>query len=181
MKSVVLAVLICVSSVAARADESHNLNFRFSPILLLVGAIHGVVDYKVTNNVVVGGEIMTWNLSFSDYTFKASGFGASAKYYFDQAYVDGWYAGGRFVSSSFEATAKDSLGNKESASASGTSFGAIGGYHWFWDSFNLNLGATIVSSSVTSVDVKDSNGVVVRKVDNPGASAGLDFMLGFTF
>lgn len=179
-KLLVVLVLVCCTG-RVMASEGDSWNLRFSPVGLLMGMIAAEVDYKVTENVVVGPSFLSWNITRNNLSMSASGFGVQGAYYFNPVYTDSFYVGGTFTSFSVSASDTDAYGNKASASASGTGLGFKGGYHWFWDSFNLNLGLVASSSSMSNVQIKDTNGNVVSKHSSPGTSKGMDFAVGFTF
>ncbi len=179
-KLLVVFVLVC-SAGRAMASAGNTWNFRFSPVGLLIGIIAAELDYKVAEHIVVGPAFLNWNIKIDDTSLLASVFGVQGAYYINPVYTDSFYVGGALSSLSVSASKTDSVGTKYSASASGTALGVKAGYHWFWDSFNLNLGLVVSSSSVNKVKIKDDSGNVVDEQNSPGATTGMDFAIGFTF
>lgn len=176
-----LVILVLLNIVGqAHAAQGDQWNVRFSPVGLLIGLIGVDVDYKLTDKVVVGPSLLSWNLTISDASISASGFGVQGAYYPDTVFVDGFYLGGLLGTSSFSGSITEA-GKKSTASVSGTSLGVKGGYHWFWESFNLNLGLVFSSSHSNSMTLKDSSGAVTKEINIPSSSSGLDFNFGFTF
>lgn len=183
---VVIVLLAQVFALAAgeskSSSDSRSFNIQTSPIALLIGMVNGELDYKINENIVVGPVFAYWNATIFDVKVVATSFGAQAKYYPDGLFTDGYYFGGKVASSSFELTAEDDItGDELSAEASGAMFGVMGGYHWFWESFNINLGLLMGSNSVGKVEVKDSNGNVEEEYDSSGVATGLIFNMGFVF
>ncbi len=108
--------------------------------------------------------------------------GARAVWSQNGAYQTGFYFSpiAQFVSAKVYGTSKAS-GNLISATASGITLTGLGGYQWFWDSFNMSLGAGLLvgaqASKVTIVEAGTSRDVSAER----SASVALDFMLGWTF
>ncbi len=194
MKKIAILVLLSLSmstgfaqtkapTEAANFESASNeiWNIRLSPFAFLLGALNAQVDYRLDDNWTAGPNFLYWNGSLLDWKVKATGFGASAKYAFDGAYSDSFYLGGGLGFSSVEVSIV-SLGVTYTGSATGTGIIATGGYQWFWDNFNLNLGLTLGTSSVSDIEVKDSNGGKYNESSNaPSSSTGLDFLMGYKF
>jgi hypothetical protein len=181
VKRIILIMVVLFSAGRLMAAQGDNWNVRFQPFGLLVGLLISEIDYKVNENIVVGPSLLYWNFSGTDITAKMNGFGAQGAYYFDSVFNDGFYVGGRFNTMSMSVSGPDLSGNELTSSASGSAIGIKGGYHWFWDSFNINLGLSAGSSSIAKAQVKDSNGNVVSETSAPAIATGLDFMMGFSF
>lgn len=194
MKHLFLAAMIVCSVATAQAQDKNmpksmataakndSWNIRFGPVGLLIGLINMKVDYLVTDHIAIGGDFLTWNFALGDNSIKVNGYGIGAHYYFNPRFEDTWYLTAGLSSGSFDATLSPLSGTKRTASYSGvltTRFG--GGYHWFWQSFNMNLGATLQSSSQAKIEYKDTSGTVVETVNAPGIGGGLEFLLGWTF
>lgn len=170
--------LLNLQSAQAAGDKSWNVRTR--PLSLALGMINAQVDYAISDNLTVGPDFTSWNLTIGDYDVSASGFGVGANYYFDNVFNDSWYVSGGYSSASATVKYKSSLyGNLEaSAQVAGVAIG--GGYHWFWESFNLNLGLNTLLAATTKVELKDSTGTVRDTYTYPGG-VGLDFAIGFAF
>lgn len=181
LKKLMLIVSLIIPSASFAAEG--NFNFEFSPVGILIGAANGSLGIKVNENFLVGPEFLYWNVHILDVDVKASSFGGFARYYFDGNFKDGWYVGGSIASGSLEVSADDEITDETlSAKASGTFYNFGGGYHWFWDSFNINLGLMLGGSSIGEVEIKDQNGNVEETYDaSGGLSGGLVFNLGFVF
>ena len=171
-----IALSVIAAMTVSTTAMANDWNVQFAPISSLIGLIDMNVQYKLADQWTVGPTILSWNLSAADISFSASGFGVRGTYAFDKALSDGWYVSGGMGTMSFAAKS-----GAYSSNVSGTQMLVGGGYHWFWDSFNLNLGFTTGSSSVTKVEVKDASGTVVSSSSVGALSGGLEFMIGWTF
>lgn len=165
---------------SALAEDNRMWNFRFSPLGALVGLVNAEVDYKIGPQMTVGPSIYLWNLKVTDIEVKSSGLGLQGRYFFDQVFSDGWYAVGQLGFSSTEASIR-SNGVTYTGSASGLGLQLGGGYHWFWQSFNLNLGGLLGLVPATKIDLKDSNGNRYSESYSGRASFGAEFTIGWVF
>lgn len=172
-------LLVSMSSAPALAADG-NWNFRFNPLTVLIGGLDLALDYKVNENITVGPTLTYINLKSSNIDVKGSGFGVKANYFFDGVFRDGFYADAGVGTTSLDANAKYSSGDSLSANSNGTVITVGGGYAWFWESFNINLGLQLGRTSVTKIEIKDSNGVV-KDSYSPGGGGGIDFKFGFVF
>lgn len=175
---------VLASAASAHADQ---FNFRFSPLGLLVGTANLALDYKLSDQWSVGPQITYTDLkvgtfgSLSDFSIRGTGFAVEGVYSFSASFQDGWYANASIGSNNVELKARNrSTGETLSANGSGMNLQAGGGYKWFWQSFNMNLGLTLARSSVSEIEIRDSNGVVTESY-NPRLGVGIDFRMGFTF
>ncbi len=168
-----------------------RFNLSFEPIVLLVGFINLDFDIKMSENWTLGPELSYWHVSLASgdpiYTSAISltawAVGVRANYYPDGVYQDGWYVSPSFQYVSAKASTISS-GQDLSASVSEFAFTLVGGYNWFWDSFNLKFGAGITAASAPStIHVQSSNGTYSNDVSYSPSSVGLalDFMTGWTF
>jgi hypothetical protein len=180
-----LAIFLCLSfSSHLRADTSEKtINVDVGPLGLLVGALSLGVDIKIgETSWTVGPELLYWDTRIGDYNFKASGFGVRADWYADRpALTEGWYVGPFARYSSWKVTYTNSNGSTGDGSANGLLLGAIGGYHWFWDNFNIRLGLGYGLNTATKTDIHYSDGT---RSDSTSANVGgltgeFDFGLAF--
>lgn len=184
MKKLVLLVAFIAAPFLAQGQTSpaqpssdKSWNITFSPVAFLVGVLNADADYAVNENWTVGPQFVYMNLKIDDLKLEGSSFGGHARYYFDGVFKDGWY--GAVQLSSFSLEIEDEVdGDNAKASAVGYSLG--GGYHWFWDSFNLRLGLTLGGTTAGEIEIKDAGGNVTDTY-TPTINTGLDFAIGFTF
>lgn len=184
LKKLIFGLLLCSSSAFAASGDT--MNFRFSPIGLLVGQVAVDLDYKVADNWTVGPEVAYMHSSVSETDALTSniditgyGAGARANWFKNGTYTDGLYVGPSLTYVSVKATASDAFGNI-SGSASAVVLSALVGYGWFWDSFNMMLGGgAAVPLGNNQVTVTDSNGNQIKS--NVSSSLALEYSLGWTF
>ena len=189
----IMAVVFFLSS-SANAMPEDTKNFRFGPIALLAGGLALDLDFRINEQWTIGPSLGYIKLKDKDRTtdsgdpaeaeVQASALGVRANYYFDSAFVDGWFLGPSFSFAKLEVDVKNkSTLQSASAEVSGAAIGILAGYHWFWDSFNLNLGAGISSfTGPEKVTVNYSDGTK-DEVKGPNGSAAFaaEFSLGWTF
>ncbi len=183
---------VVFASPHAQATPDDTMNLRFSPIGLVVGLVMLDFDFKINDNWTLGPSVLLggFELTSTDsggasesIKVKAGGFGVKANYYFNGAFTDGWYLSPSIQRQSISVEVADAT-SSASAEVTGTILRAIGGYHWFWDSFNLNLGAGFSSwSGPSKVRVTDSGGSTQDIDASSTRAAGLavDFMIGWSF
>ena len=176
-----ICIFLFLYATHASAASGDSWNFRFSPIGALLGMVNVEFDYKLSDNWTLGPTLTYWNFSLSGFSIKASSYGAQSRYFFNGVFNDGAYLGLQAATMSIKATIT-SLGVEYSGESNGAVIGAGGGYHWFWDSFNMNVGGFLYSSPATKIELKDSNG---NKYDDqatsPVTGLGIEYTLGWTF
>lgn len=180
-KSFLSLVFLLTFSSSALGASGDRYNFRFQPLPLLVGLVNGSFDFKMSENWTLGPVMGLWNVKIGDVKLKASMIGVQGRYYFEPVFSeDTWYLAGGLNYATVDAELVDNS-ITYTGSASGASLSLGGGYHWFWESFNMALGAHLALGR-SEVEVKDSNGNKYRdSARNPSAGIGLDYSLGWTF
>jgi hypothetical protein len=182
IKKISLMILMWLSIAgSAKAAETGDWNIVTSPLGLMVGLVNIELGKGVHEQLIVGGQVAYWDREISDVKMKvisAAGFG---EYCVDKCFVDSWIAFGKIGYTSIDASATNILGQKETAQVAGANFTGMGGYHWFWENFNLRLAAGAAVSTVNKVEVKESAGNVVDEVDLKPVNLALDFSVGWRF
>ena len=169
--------------------SSRVYNARISPIGVAIGALIIGLDYKLNNNWTVGPEFQYINYKLkltgtnysNDITMTSYGLGVRGNWFVDGVYKDGWYVApfGYFGSAKASGTGSDGVAIEGTASA--LIGGAMGGYGWFWDQFNMMLaGGLSMPLGDGKVEVKDSLGNKVEGSVN-GSGLALEFSLGWVF
>jgi hypothetical protein len=171
------ASLFVVALLAGPTSQAANsYGIRANPLGLLLGLVNLEFDAAFGNWVVTPG-FTTWGLESSGYDFSLNGFSLVGSYHFSGALVDSWYIGGGFNSLSVKASDASSEGT---ASLSGVVL--RGGYLWVWDSFYMNLGATVLTGGSMKVEVKNkTSGTLTDETSLPSFGAGFDWKIGFSF
>jgi opacity protein-like surface antigen len=187
--SAVFSLLLLVAAVPGFAAESGStMDFRFSPIGLIVGSLNAGLDFQVTPNWTLGPEGSFWNRHVSaesssyshDWDVKAFGIGLRGNWFKNGNFTDGLYVGPSLTYASVKVTNSDVSGDI-SGSASGLFVSGLVGYGWFWDSFNIMLGGgATMGLGDTKIEVTDSSGTK-SDVSTSIAGLALEFSLGWTF
>jgi hypothetical protein len=160
-------------------DYNPEYNLRFNPIVLLVGVINAELDYKLNDQVTVGPSLAFYSFKTSGVSVGGTNLGIQSRYFFKNFSDDSWYVTGRGLYSTAEATIS-SLGIDYKGKYAGLLLGFGGGYHWFWDSFNMNLGAGLLSSQ-GEIELTDSTGSKYPTTASPGSSFYLEYTIGWLF
>lgn len=179
---VILALIVAPLAVQAQTDSKStssdkSWNVTFNPLAFLVGVINADLDFALNDNWTVGPQFATFNFKLGDVKAEGSAFGGHARYYFSGVFNDGFYGYGALGTASFKLEDET---NGDNAKASGTTLELGGGYHWFWETFNLRLGLSLAGAGVGEVEIKDAGGNVTDTV-TPRVNTGLDFAIGFAF
>lgn len=160
-----------------------EVNLRVDPLGALIGAANVQLDIGVSNSWTLGPTLQYLNRSIDDYDATAYGVGVRANYYFSRpVFTQGWYLGPSVSYVNAKVTEDDSLFGELEGTGSGLAFTLIGGYQWMWESFNINLGAGPVVTTIGDITVENSNGTYKEKTD--GIDAGglaIEFTLGWKF
>jgi hypothetical protein len=188
---IAVSTIIFVSP-RAQATPDDTMNIRFNPLVLIAGLVMVDFDIKVSDNWTVGPTLLGGGIKFTStdsggasdtIEVKASGFGVRGNYYFNGVFTDGWYLSPAIQRQSISVDVSDAT-SSASAEVTGTVLTGVGGYHWFWDSFNLNLGAGFSSwSGPAKIHVVDSGGNTQDVDASTSRATGLaiDFMIGWSF
>ncbi len=198
MKRILVVLLLIVGAAAtanaqtpdtqpATVKGSDTVNFRFSPLGLIIGEVDANLDFKVNSNWTLGPELGYWHtklsssgLFTSNFDVTALAFGARANWFANGVYKDGLYVGPNLSYASVTLTTSDATGTITGTDG-GLYAGGLVGYGWFWDNFNIMLGGgAIVGLGNTTVSVTDSSGNPTD-VSAPVAGLDLEFSLGWTF
>lgn len=177
------ATLIQSKAVYAQQSgvSSKQHNFSFQPIPMLIGILNAEYAYKIADHWTLGGSFAFGTLEVLDVEVEASSFSVKGRYYFQPALtMDSWYLVGSVGHSSVEAEIVDA-GVTYTGEASGGFIGVGGGYHWFWETFNLYLGGFISAGEANKIELEDSLGNEYDDEPSNPAAVGIEFGLGWTF
>jgi hypothetical protein len=156
--------------------SNHNLiNDSFESA---IGVQNLEYSYKVSENWTFGitGTSTSGHVKVKDMELKGSSFGGIARYYFEPAFQnDSWYLVTAANKFDYEASII-SNGTRYSGKAK-DSLAAGGGFHWFWNSFNTNLGLLI--SNQPEIKLRDVSGQKYKERFN--ANLGFEFKMGGKF
>lgn len=174
-----LIKIMFITMIASTTFAGNDYNFRFSPISALVGIVNTELDVNLNSKWTVGPAFSYINLNYLDIDVKGTSIGVQSRYYFKQFKTDGWYISPKAYYASAEASIT-SLGVKYTGSTSAVYLAVGSGYHWFWDSFNMNFGGGLILGD-TNIEVKDSNGKKYPSTASAASSVFLEYTIGWTF
>lgn len=174
----------------AQAGEGDNYNFRFRPVLAIIGFLDAGFDFKIADQWSIGPDAFYWHLNldsnddvFDDYEITAFGLGVRANWFKNGAFTNGLYVGPlvRYYDVKVETT--DALTNiTYEGTANGFTVGSLVGYGWFWDSFNMMLGGGLsVNLDNDKIKVTNSAGETKEYDSRPLAGLLFEYSLGWSF
>lgn len=179
MRLAVLAAFLGLFSVAAAAQD---WNLRTSPLGLAVGIANLRLDYRTSDQWVIGPEVALLNREVRGVDLKAFGYGLVAMYYFTTAYEDSAFMEVSASTSKIRASsAQNTSGQEHIADFTNNQVRLLAGYHWFWERLNVSLGGGLATNSAGDVKIKDTSGNEVDNVRLNPVTLALDFTLGFRF
>lgn len=174
----------------AFAASGDSVNFRFHPVVLIVGMAAVNVDLAVGSNWTLGPELVYWNFNlkntnsdtFEEIRIQSAGGGVRANWFKNGTFTDGLYVGPSLKYSSVKVTGTDSAGVEYEGTGSGAALVCVVGYGWFWNSFNMMLGGG-ASASLGKSKVKVTDSLGNEEEYNMALMSGLalEYTLGWTF
>lgn len=161
-------------------DKNINLRWQASAAAAGMGSLSA--EWRASDYFTFGPSIAYVNWRVGDVGMSGYSVGLQGTYAFDQAFRDSWYLSPRIAYSPIRATARDK-GIEYSGDVAGTTGSLIGGYQWFWDSFNMNLGVGATVNSVARLNLTDSSGNKLDKASQyyTGVTPVVDFEIGYAF
>lgn len=177
IRTLFLILLLSVSvEKNAFADDYHH-NLTSNPIATAFGLSNIEYSYNIADHWTVGVNGSTGKMRISDFKMSRSSWGGVARYYFEPLFhSDSWYLTASADNVSYDASIF-SRGIEYTGALDEAIVAGGGGYHWFWRSFNMNLGALI--SSQSSVELKDAAGNKYKNDAN--ARLDFEFNMGWAF
>jgi hypothetical protein len=175
MKLSLLKTLLLLVGGFSCAVASAKMNITSAPLSLLVGVVNARLDMEMVDKWTVGPEAAILNWTLNDVNVSAYSLGVNFAHNFN-----GNFATGAFVTPAANIISATAKIDSTSASVTALFASVVGGYHWFWDSFNLRLGGGLAFGiSNATITVEDSTGDDISVPLSGGFL--LDFALGFTF
>lgn len=158
------------------AAASHNLTS--DTILANFGLQNLEYSYRVSEHVTVGliGSSTSRHITNHGIQLNGNSYGAVMRYYLAPAFQnDTWYVMGSATKTNFEARI---VANGVEYAGKADDMMALGlGYHWFWKSFNIALGAVFQTPS--KIEVKDAAGNKYQEDFN--TNIGVELKIGGMF
>ena len=163
------------------AAQNSNVNIRTSVTSTTVIDRPNIrADFRVGEKVSLGAEVANQSYDDSGVSVKGFGGGLYTTLYTRGTFESGWMVdfGLTYTALKGEATVAG-LSRNNSSTSVGVS--VRGGYHWFWDPFNLSLGIGYASNSEDRLRIKDASGATVATADLQPISMAYDFSIGLSF
>ena len=192
--SLLIALTSFATTAQAQDDDGgstdHRFNVRIAPLGALLGWYNIDAEMAVTDQFAIGPTVTILNLDpeVDSNTDKVKldvsqqKFGVRGTYYPRGVFQTGWYVTPmvQYYKVDVKGTST-TTGTRATADNSGVVFTGLVGYHWFWDNFNLNLGAGYDFTTTGKTKVKFSDGRPDEEINTGGAGLSLDFMIGIAF
>lgn len=184
-----------VSSISTNVDDSSDslktVNFRVGPLHALLGIADVEVDFGVSDSFTLGPmfSYINRNLEFSDstlgaYRVQAESFGLRGNWYFSgKRFSQGAYLAPFILYGHAKVSGSSGASSNLEGEGSGFGLGALIGYQWVWETFNINLGGGFQASQMNDLKVRDKRTGDEHKtetVSTTGALA-LEWTIGFMF
>ncbi len=170
------------------ATTEDTSNFRFNPMAILIGGLTLITDFKIADQWTIGPELSATSFKLTstsgpseDTSVQTYSIGARGNWFRNGVFNDGFYVGPFVTFASAKARLDDTNGSvaKYKSAFFG---GAVGGYAWFWKSFNAMLGGGLTLPLGTAkVEVENSRGARTDAYINGTGVAILEVSLGWTF
>lgn len=175
MKLIKMIVLTTILSISTANADNHNLTS--DSIGNLIGLSNIEYSYKVASHLTLGFRGTDGKAKLGDYDFSGNSYGLVTRWYHQQALEnDSWYFGATVDKENFEVMATTNS-TEYRAKMKDVVIGVGGGYHWFWKSFNIGMGA--YRTNREKIDLKDIKGNNYK--DSVGSRLALELQLGGKF
>jgi hypothetical protein len=176
------------TSDANQMSTRNRINFRVDPIALRYREMIARIDIRIGNQWTLGPALGFYSSTgqTGSYDTQATIYraGLRANWYPSGVFRSGWYIAPQLGQLLATMSASNSSTNG-STSFIGTEYQVLAGYHWFWNHFNLNLGAGYLGGTAPSkaVRVVFANGSSVDTDLGPIPLSGLasEMSLGWSF
>ena len=155
-----------------------NHNLTSDTILSNFGLQNLEYSYKVSEHWTFGviGASTSRHITNQDIKLNGNAYGAVIRYYINPAFQNHtWYFAGTAMKTNFEArinsNGTDYFGKADDMLT------ISAGHHWFWQSFNIALGAAF--SNPANIEIKDAGGNKYK--DSFNTNIGLELKIGGMF
>ncbi|NQZ18936.1 MAG: hypothetical protein HRT44_06745 [Bdellovibrionales bacterium] len=178
-------IILVYSPILSAEDER---NFRFStggPLYRVL--VEVFLDFQVSESWTLGPQLGGQYLGISTLSDNSEvqrtglEIGARANWHSNGYHEMGFYIGPSLVYVDIQSRTRSGLSANVTNSEPGLYAGAVFGYGWFWDTFNMLLGAGFQTALTSaSIEYTDSNNVRY-KYERPDFGLPVEFSLGWTF
>ena len=182
-----LFVFVFSFSKAYSAGED-DTNFRFNPIVVLLGGLSASLDFRISPQWTLGPELGFINYKLTsnngpteDTSLRSFSLGARANWFKSGTFTDSLYISPFLTYAIARAKLSDN-GNSFSNTADGVFAGAMAGYAWFWESFNVMLGGGLtLPINHSKVEVENTTGTKTDAYINGSGLIVFECSLGWTY
>lgn len=177
MKAFKIVFGTLIASMSMQFAKADNFNLTSNAIGNLIGLSNIEISGKISGLYTIGLRGTRGNATMGDFNIIGDSYGIIARRYFNEALAnDAWFLGATADQENF-LVKSSSDGAEYSARQNDVIVGVGGGYHWFWESFNLSLGS--YGSNRQSAELLDSNRN--RYKNNFGTNINLELNMGGKF
>lgn len=136
-------------------------NFTMNPLAVVVGSVDAGIDFKTGQHWLVGPRLLMLNLKILDVEFATHGMGLGVTWTpMTPSLSDGFYLQTTLGGGSVLAASSTNTGRYKTTSNI-IYYSLSGGYHWFWNNFNLKAGVSSVGANLRDIQVRDNNNMIV--------------------
>lgn len=179
VRSTVMGLVIgCAIGNWPMMSNADTGNLRVSPLGIMMGAVRADLDLGIGAGFTLGPSIqymysskmfgMMSGMMGGSPSMKSLGYGVRANYYLGRTqFSEGWLIGAFVHYMPVSATSGDFRGD-----VFGFGAGALAGYQWFWDSFNIGLGAGLTYYTMNS-DILMKNHMGAMQTMSNGRLSGV--------
>lgn len=187
MKKLLLTIAAVALTQIAHAGSEDKTNVYFNPVGLALGTLNLGADFAIAPNWTVGAFAGYVNLNLDksgslteEVKIKGYTAGARGNWFMNGTFTDGLYVSPIAMYLNVKGETANNQGNLD-ADGNGTYIGGMVGYGWFWDSFNMMLGAgALTPLGDSKIKFQDqTGGPAEEKTIYSTVSAELN--LGWTF
>lgn len=171
IKFIVFAITLSMNTAFA---DNHNLTS--DAIGNLIGLSNIEYSYKLASHLTVGIRGTNGKANLGNYELSGNSYGIVTRWYQQPAFENNsWYFGATADKENFDVTTtSNSIDYK--AKMKDTILGIGGGYQWFWESFNIGVGA--YKTNREKSDLRDSQGNFKESV---GSTLAIELTIGGKF
>jgi hypothetical protein len=175
-----LLVLLLFSSSAFAAEGDFSWNIRTQPLLWVV-APNLRADYKLSDQFTLGLAGTALDNKIKGVKLKGTTGALILNYNFSSSLANGGVVELGVVASGLSAEAKDASGQVFTRTLANSGGRFLLGYQWFWDHFNLSVGAGADYNSQGGKYVEDSNGNKLEKIPLYEVAFASEGVIGWAF
>ncbi|MDO9181307.1 MAG: hypothetical protein Q7U04_02810 [Bacteriovorax sp.] len=170
-----LTLALSFQSMAFAENDRHNLSNN--PIGSMLGLSSLEYSYKIFDHMTIGLTGASGRIKISNTQIAGDSYGVISRIYFQPAFVnDSWYIVAAATKMKHYEVSITKNAIKYTGKLKETDISGGVGYHWFWSSFNANLGALMTNQP--NLELRDVSG---NKYKNYDKTVSAEFNIGWKF